>query len=290
MIRTSLIGIELHAARVQENVAGRGAPWNGHELARRIGVSRAFLHNWEAGQRTPPPDYVASALGALGVTGEHRARVISLVQHPDTDPILLGRRHRPWHIATADVCALMSKRIIDWHPLLVPDLLRTQDYANAIARDVLPETVIPEQDRAFTVEAAAREHKIDAMFYVGEHAIQNPIGGREVTMAQLLHLLKLIQTTPGKLAIRVVPASRGAHAGLAGPFTVFNTPAGRIVHRNHGYCGSFSLANEDDSPYSADAQLSTYALSANESSAFIAEQVKRYAEEERFGKQQQLTS
>lgn len=288
MIRTALLGVELHAARCALAINGRTLSFA--RAAEHFGVHANALHGWESAKRTPMREDVSGALGAYGVVGEHRERILSLARLPDTDSVLLGRRGRPRHLATADVCALHSTSIVDWHPLLIPELLRTTKYAHAVATDVLPETIRPETDRTFSVEDAARLATTDVKIYIGEHAILNLVGGQAVARDQLGYLLKLIQTNPVGLAIRIVPAVADVHVGLAGPFTVYNTYAGRIVYRGHGYCGSFTLAQPDD-PYAvADPQLSRLALGPSESVDFIADHVGRLGEAACFGDRHQLTS
>lgn len=54
-------------------------------------------------------------------------------------------------------------------------------------------------------------------FFVHELALHLRIGGAEVHIGQLLHLMFMANRQ--NITIRIVPAARGAHAGLAGPFT-----------------------------------------------------------------------
>ena len=55
-------------------------------------------------------------------------------------------------------------------------------------------------------------------FYVHEQALRLPIGGPLVMSEQLHHLLRM--SVRPYISLRVVPTAIGAHAGLAGSFTL----------------------------------------------------------------------
>ncbi|MGH3928514.1 MAG: DUF5753 domain-containing protein, partial [Pseudonocardiaceae bacterium] len=52
--------------------------------------------------------------------------------------------------------------------------------------------------------------------YVHEFALRLPVGGPAVMVEQLDHLLRM--STRSYLTLRVMPAMRGGHAGIAGAF------------------------------------------------------------------------
>ena len=61
-----------------------------------------------------------------------------------------------------------------------------------------------------------RERPAQFTFYIHEAALRLPVGGPAVMAEQLRHLIQ--KATRPYLTLRVVPASHGAHAALAGPF------------------------------------------------------------------------
>ncbi|MCG3755844.1 Scr1 family TA system antitoxin-like transcriptional regulator [Amycolatopsis sp. Poz14] len=269
LIRTVLLGLELRAAR--------GDKWRGRELARRIGVNPALLHNWERGERTPPLVDVGCIVGALGIVGEQKERILELARLADTDSILLGRRGQPYHVATAAVCARAAAEIVDWHPTLVPDILQIPSYSCAVAKYVLPERTMASDPHARFNENTAHLRKIGISAYVGEYALVCPVGDPDVdvVMRQLHHLIKLQRECRG-ITVRIVPATAHAHLGHSGAFTTFRTHNADhlIVHRSHGYSGSFTL-DEDGSYADADSQLSKIALTAEDSVRIIIGRIKK---------------
>ncbi|WP_275293525.1 Scr1 family TA system antitoxin-like transcriptional regulator [Amycolatopsis sp. La24] len=267
--RSALLAIELRAARLHER---RGLI----ELARRIGVNKATLSAWEHAARTPRIEDVAGILGALGVIGEHKARILELARHPDTDSMIFGRRGVPRHFAVAEVCARAAERIVDWHPLLVPDLPRTADYAISVARYSPPQTRSEiEHIRAHCEANRAILSEKGVCVYIGEQALMHPMDDATV-VAEQLHRLIRIQQTNRRVSVRVVPNNIGSHVGLSGTFTAYQTEVGQIVHRPLSCCGEFLL--DGDGLYAnLDTQLGDIALTAADSAAFIARHAMRLA-------------
>lgn len=60
--------------------------------------------------------------------------------------------------------------------------------------------------------------RLDCVFYIHELVLHLPVGGRGVLRAQLHHLLEMWVRL--YIDIRIVPTEAGAHAGLAGPFSL----------------------------------------------------------------------
>ncbi|WP_409186015.1 Scr1 family TA system antitoxin-like transcriptional regulator [Amycolatopsis sp. VS8301801F10] len=267
--RSALLAIELRAARLHEH---RGLI----ELARKIGVNKSTLSAWEHAERTPHIEDVAGILGALGVVGEHKARILELARHPDSESIIFGRRGLPRHFAVAEVCALAAERIVDWHPLLVPDLPRTVDYATSVARYSPPRTRSKvEHVHAHCDANSTILNEKNVCVYIGEQAFTHPLGDANVVAEQLRRLIR-IQQTNRRVSVRVVPIDVGSHVGFSGTFTAYQTGVGQIVHRPLSCCGEFML--DGDGLYTnLDTQLGDTALTATDSAAFIARHVMRLA-------------
>ncbi|WP_409461721.1 Scr1 family TA system antitoxin-like transcriptional regulator [Amycolatopsis sp. GA6-003] len=240
-------------------------------------MNPALLHNWEHGERTPPLVDVGCIVGTLGIVGEHKERILELARLADTDSILLGRRGQPHHVGTAAVCARAAAEIVDWHPTLMPDILQTPSYARAVAKYVLPERTTASDLHARFNENTSHLRKIGINAYVGEYALVCPVGDPDVdvVMRQLHHLIKL-QRDCRDVTVRIVPANAHAHLGHSGAFTVFRTQSvdHLIVHRSHGYSGSFTL-DEDGSYADADSQLSKIACTAEDSARVIIRRIKQ---------------
>jgi hypothetical protein len=104
----------------------------------------------------------------------------------------------------------------------MPGLLQTGDYAHAVltASATIPAEYVP--FRLSTVLGRAgllsRSSPPDMEFLLHEWLLRTPVGGGDVLVDQLAHLLRV--SARGKVTLRVVPISAGAHAGLAGSFSL----------------------------------------------------------------------
>jgi transcriptional regulator with XRE-family HTH domain len=132
-----------------------------------------------------------------------------------------------------------------FHPLLIPGLLHTDDYAYELRRVRMPE----EQARKLVNLLVERQERLfeqpkppEMTFVFGEEALHRWIGGPVVMRRQLRHLLEATESS--STSIRIIPFSAGAHAGLIGPFTLlglqdsgedllfFEGPGGDVVNRD----------------------------------------------------------
>ncbi|MYW92407.1 helix-turn-helix transcriptional regulator [Amycolatopsis rubida] len=266
--RAAVLGVELRAVREEK-------PFGVRELARRVGISPAQLSSWELGIRSPSPTDVAGILGALGVVGERKHRILQIAEFAESDVIVLGQAGRPSHIAVANACASTARSIVDWHPLLVPDTLRTPTYAKAVQlatfpRGVAAQVVLNARTRALTSHSHKQE--ADLAVFVGERALTHPLVDPAVTAQQLRFLLELAdERRARKTTINVVPDHS---AGAETAFTRYYTHVGPITYFPHGLCGSFMLDHQD--AYSAVIdRLAVTAYQPRESAALIAQHAAR---------------
>ncbi|WP_370940685.1 Scr1 family TA system antitoxin-like transcriptional regulator [Amycolatopsis sp. cg13] len=263
-----VLGIELRAAREERSFGVR-------ELARRVGINPAQLSSWEFGMRSPSPTDVAGILGALGVVGERKQRVLQIAEFAESDVIVLGQAGQPRHISTANACASTARSIVDWHPLLVPDMVRTPAYAEAVLVATLPRGAAPRaifNARPRTRPGHLRNQEADLAVFVGERALTHPVGDPAVAAQQLLSLLELADDRRTRnTTISVVP-DHGTGAESA--FTRYYTHVGPITYFSHGLCGSFMLDHQD--AYSAVIDhLAVAAYPPRESAALIGQHAAR---------------
>jgi transcriptional regulator with XRE-family HTH domain len=117
-----------------------------------------------------------------------------------------------------------ASRIRAFHPMLVPALLHTNDYAFELLRarmsekeaKALVDLRTERQERLLGRPASPRME-----FVFGEEALTGrPIGRLEVMERQLRRLLELAVLP--HISIRVVPLSVGAHPGLSGSFILLS--------------------------------------------------------------------
>jgi DNA-binding XRE family transcriptional regulator len=135
--------------------------------------------------------------------------------------------------------------IRSFHPLLIPGLLHTDDYAFELRRVRMPEeqarklvnVLMERQDRLF-----GQTKPPETAFVFGEEALNRMIGGPTVMRRQLHHLLEIVESRT--ISLQVVPFNVGAYAGLMGPFNLlglrdsgeellfFEAAGGDVVNRD----------------------------------------------------------
>lgn len=133
-----------------------------------------------------------------------------------------------------------------FHPLLVPGVLHTAEYAYELLRLTQSEEVaralvklrIERRERLL-----AQEGPPEIAFVFGEEALIRQIGGPDVMRGQLRHLLG-VAANPA-VTIQIIPLSAGAHPGLSGPFTLLVLQeTGEVLLFLESACGDF--ASRDD--------------------------------------------
>ncbi len=262
--RIRTLGTALREARIDAHFGLR-------ELARRVGFNPALLSNWELGQRVPSIEDVAGILGALGVVGEDKQRILQLARG-SAEPgwITLGGPSEPDHLSGLLACERVATSVVEWQPLLVPGLLQIPDYARAL---FLADGASPEEaERQAEVRMVRRPlvvgpGAVPFEVLLGEAAVRNPVGGA-ATMARQLRFLADLAATSAKLKLRIVPANTGGHSGLAGRFCVYDMQASiPIVYFEHFSSGAFVL---DAGTYHAAAdRIRETAMDDRASAAFL---------------------
>jgi transcriptional regulator with XRE-family HTH domain len=117
-----------------------------------------------------------------------------------------------------------------WQPIIVHGLLQTASYARALfigahaRNDVLDSLVTARLDRQ---QILSKPEPANLWVVLDEMVLHRLIGSPEVMREQLAHMAELAELP--HVSVQIVPASAGAHAGLAGAFTIATTPTGHDV-------------------------------------------------------------
>jgi transcriptional regulator with XRE-family HTH domain len=112
-----------------------------------------------------------------------------------------------------------------FNSLQLPRLLQTEEYARAIAVAYGSGTTLNETEERMLEAQLARQDLLQSescpeLFFILDEAIlHRQVGGRGVMRAQLQRLAELSQHP--KVTLMVIPYTAGAHAGIQGPFTLF---------------------------------------------------------------------
>jgi transcriptional regulator with XRE-family HTH domain len=122
-----------------------------------------------------------------------------------------------------------------WEPLLIPGLLQTADYARELFRawqtvedaDFVERSVAARLDRQSIFD---RPDPPTLLAVIDETVLWRGIGDHEIMRAQMEYLIDMGERP--NIAVHVVPAEVGGHAGLLGAFIVadIDSESGRVVY------------------------------------------------------------
>lgn len=192
-------------------------------------------------------------------------------------------RQRVWWQAYSDTAVVplvgletAAERIHQYEGRVVPGLLQTRDYAEAIIRALRPD-LSPQQTERWVELRMARQRLLrqddppDLTVVIEEYVLRRPVGGREAMRVQL-RLLADATMLPA-VTLRVLPLAVGEHAAISGAFTIlrFSEPDGPDVVYLENARGDLYLDNEEQVRRCADAfeRVCTVALSPDDSVAFL---------------------
>jgi hypothetical protein len=112
---------------------------------------------------------------------------------------------------------------------LLPGLLQTRDYARAIAAASLVKAS-PDEHEEFVRVRLAQQHELTRDHHplqfwavLGEGALRQLAGGRDVMRAQLRHLID-VSDRQRNVSLQALPFTAGAHAATSGPFVIIEFP------------------------------------------------------------------
>lgn len=225
--RGRTLGGELRDVRKATGLTTRAA-------AARIGWTATMLNRTENGHRAASAEDVATILGAYGVVGSERERLLSLARDAENP----GWWETGDSIFPAPVKALIgfeaqAVRISSVELNLIPGLLQTPAYTRAIMRaaGVAPLEIETRVAMRLGRQAILTRPDPPRMLAVMDEAtLIRPVGGAKVMAEQLRHLLRMAERR--NIAVRVIPLRVGAHAALAGPFTILEFErAQTLVHQ-----------------------------------------------------------
>ncbi|WP_031477571.1 helix-turn-helix domain-containing protein [Streptomyces bicolor] len=171
----------------------------------------SFLSQIERGERRMPVDLAKHVDERLGTDGFFQRRC--------EDAAKARQVGIAEHFADAAELEKLAQSIEDWAPLLVPGLLQTKAYAEAIARSAMPRA---SEGRVEAVVKARLDRaglfRSDAPPKLWAIVDESVIRGRVLPpagMAELLsHIAEVIRSTPSIL--QIVPATAAAHPFMMG--------------------------------------------------------------------------
>jgi transcriptional regulator with XRE-family HTH domain len=237
---------------------------------RAAGVDKSTLVRWEAAESSVHPSAAAILFALYGAA---EADVAALVQ------VAKEARKRgwwlPWNSAIppwfTTYVGLESEatEIQEFQPILIPGLLQTEGYAEAVIRAEHPDDSDEQVKQRVELRMQRQQRDDDYVLWtiIGEAALHFPVGGPKVMREQLERLVEAAQRP--RCNIQVLPTAAGEHGSMCSGFITlkFANPADPPVAYLESRAGSLYVEEEDEvRPYTSLFQhLSATALSARES-------------------------
>ncbi len=215
-IRSRELGDGLRQAMEQAGLTGKQA-------AQALSWSPSFVSLLLSGKRGTSEVDIAAFLGMCRVKGPERDRLLALCRDQDNPGWLQQHGSRlPKQLVTYIDHENKAVAISDFQAMIVPGILQTGEYARALLRrsGTVPGSEVEDRVAARLARQSlfSRGRPPQFVFFLHEFVLRLPVGGPLVMYDQLHHLLR-ISTRP-YLALRMVPAAFGGHAGSAGSFTL----------------------------------------------------------------------
>ncbi|OEJ26426.1 transcriptional regulator [Streptomyces agglomeratus] len=276
-VRRRRLGQELRRLRELKGMTAE-------EVAERLLVSQSKISRLENGRRSISQRDVRDLCGVYDVE-DHRI-VDSLMQ------MAKDSRQQGWWHAFGDIpysvyigleTDAASLRVYD--PQIVPGLLQTPRYAEALITGALPETAASDVEKRVNVRLRRQERILTAdqplrlWAVIDEAALRRVVGDRQLMREQLEHLVE--QSQLPHVTVQILPFDMGAHPGISGHYAILEFPdaADSSVVYIEGVTSDLYLEKANDvQKYSVMYEhLRAQALNVEASRHFIANIAKEYA-------------
>jgi transcriptional regulator with XRE-family HTH domain len=195
------------------------------EAGQWIGVSASQVSKYETGDRKVKVGYVRSLCELYDVDAPHKEFLVHLAQESDQRGWWAdyGNTVPEWYkyflgFETA------AEQMYTYHSELLPGLLQIPDYIRGLADD----TPADELDRIIKIRSTRQERLTDASSPLQLRAILNEavfrrdVGGREVMVRQLRHLIEMAELP--NITIQILPFEVGYHPAMASSFSLLRFP------------------------------------------------------------------
>ncbi|GAA2218186.1 helix-turn-helix transcriptional regulator [Streptomyces aculeolatus] len=276
-VRRRRLGQELRRLREQKNMTAE-------QVADRLLVSQSKISRLENGRRSISQRDVRDLCGVYEVDDEQI--VNSLMQ------MARESRQQGWWNAFGDVpysvyigleTAAASLRI--YQSLVVPGLLQTRTYAEAVIAGSSPEVTPADVEKRVNVRMRRQDRireteqplRLWAVF--DEAALRRVVGNEQIMREQLDHLVEVSELP--HVTVQVLPFETGAHPGVTGQYAILEFPeeSDSSVIYLEGVTSDLYLEKSDDvHNYSMMYEhLRAQALNPEQTRKFIVDRAKNYA-------------
>jgi len=181
-------------ARVQLAARRKACGYSQESLAQHLGVTTSAVSRWEQGTSTPKAIYRQPLARALDMTPVELERLLDVEGREITG---LNGTHVPSWLGHYAALEQSAAQLRTFEPLVVPALLQTEGYADAIEQayhlPVTDEEVYRRVEVRLARQAVLRREPTPLEFFclMDESVLHREIGGPETLRGQLRHLLTM---------------------------------------------------------------------------------------------------
>ncbi|MFE0701592.1 helix-turn-helix domain-containing protein [Streptomyces sp. NPDC058872] len=277
-VRRRRLGQELRKLREAKNMTAE-------QVAERLLVSQSKISRLENGRRSISQRDVRDLCGVYEVEDERM--VDSLMQ------MAKDSRQQGWWHAFGDIPYSVyigletdAESLRMYEPQIIPGLLQTHRYAEAVIAGALPESTPAEIEKRVTVRTRRQERIRDEerplrlWAVIDEGALHRIVGSRQLMVEQLEHLIE--QSQLPHVTVQVLPFEMGAHPGISGQYSILEFPdtSDSSVVYIEGVTSDLYLEKSPDvSKYSVMYEhLRAQALNVEQTREFISKMAKKHAQ------------
>ncbi|MET9886319.1 helix-turn-helix transcriptional regulator [Streptomyces sp. NPDC006430] len=227
-----MVGDMVAVSRVAKNLTQK-------QLGELVRLTAETIASIEQGRRALMPDVAELMDRVLGLPG---ILAVAAYGMPEADVT------PPWAEEYMD--REREAIALSWYDThVIPGLLQTDAYARAVFGCRVPymgdeEIALQTARRMQRQEILSRPVPPTLSFVIWEPAVRDRIGGDEVYWEQLAHL-RACADRPG-IALQILPLGLTAHAGLAGPFILLETPEHQHFSYSETQRGSLLVQDPDE--------------------------------------------
>lgn len=247
------------------------------DVAKLTGLSSSKVSRIETMDIGIYRDDLERLLDCYRVSRETRIEMLDLARHAEQRGMLrLHGSNLPEDWQTWVDFESEASELLSYEPLMVPGLLQTSEYADAIIRATGPQLSEAEVD-TLVASRMARQGLLSRSSPVTLHAVieqgvlNRPLGESGALMRQLRHLADA--ATKPNVTIQVMPTSTGLHSGMNGPFVVlgYDSEPSLVLLENKVSSLFLDEAEHIEGYRQVWAELCKRALSPQDSAEFLAD-------------------
>lgn len=277
-VRRRRLGQELRRLRELKGMTAE-------EVAERLLVSQSKISRLENGRRSISQRDVRDLCGVYEVED---ARIVDSLMQMAKDSRQQGWWHAfgdiPYSVYIGLETDAASLRV--YEPQVVPGLLQTRPYAEALINGALPEAPAPDVEKRVGVRLRRQDrvntpdNPLRLWAVVDEAALRRVVGSKQLMREQLEHLVE--QSQLPHVTVQVLPFEMGAHPGISGHYAILEFPdaADSSVVYIEGVTSDLYLEKANDvQRYSVMYEhLRAQALNVEQTRDFILKIIKDYTE------------